>query len=153
MPLSDNITIENSEEKEFPVFPEDIYNCKVEDIKEKKEDDGTYGIVFKFKIMDGDFKDKFIFKKVKPKINGAFEGGQPSHLYMIFKATNGEVPEKVNFGVINELIGKNIRVVLEVKKGQKGDYNNAKDFMKFKDNQNQSKLDETELVGEDNLPF
>lgn len=140
--LTNSIDIQKQEEMpSYEVLPEDIYVCEITDVNEVEQpsyDDPSIkekALKFEFTITEGEFQDRKCWKKVTPKLNAGFEGGQPSNLHILMSAVLGKPPviEEIDYEKINDLIGKSLRIALKIKESKEGkEYNIINDFYAMK---------------------
>ena len=155
MPIQ-NLEIKSQEDIEYTLMPEDIYVCKIKDLEEidqKKynSDETEKAIRVKLIIAEGEYTGSSLIKTVRPIINTGFEGGQASNLYILMRSVLGDNFEH-SLDVLNSIIGQQVRAVVKVKKGQKGEYNVVDDFMKVKGEIRTEDIPVIEPV-EDKIPF
>ena len=132
--ISEDLKIDTSENKEFELLPEDVYQVEIVDVNEVirnkyQSTEQETALRFKFKILEGKYKNRLLFKTISPKWNEGFEEGQPSNLYVLMTTLGwkGGVPTAQD---VNNLIGKQLRVLVKIKKGKKGEYNAIEEFIK-----------------------
>lgn len=134
--LSENFKISRPEKKEYDLLPEDVYEAVIKNAEDviqtkyqSKEEESV--IEFTFEITKGEFKDRKLWKKIRPMVSGAFEKGQASGLYILLKAVNGEVLDgEVSSELINNLIGKEVKIVVIIKESDsKKQYNKIDNFL------------------------
>lgn len=120
------------EKKEYLLLPEDIYIVEVGDITDEerpvynKPDETEKVMKFQFVVIGGEFDGQSIFMNVKPTLFPGNAGLSPSALYQILSAVNGKALDDEDLqGVttqdINNLIHKEIRVVVKHRQTDKGD--------------------------------
>ena len=139
--ISDNFKIKKVDvDEQFELLPEGTYEVVIKDVNEKertkyKSTETEMALNFEFEVVEGEYKGRLLWKTVSPVYNEGFEGGQPSWLYRILKACGVEVFEPTAKD-INDLIGKNLKVVIEHKKSKDGTiYSNIVSFLKSEKNQ------------------
>lgn len=124
----------------FEPLPADTYQVEIEDI-ELKKDQPVYmkpaeiedRFSFKFKVVEeGDWKNRYLWKEMRPVMSAGSNGYDPSILYQIFCAVNGIKPGEltedevklVGSDQINQMIGQQLRLVVNQKPNAKGEIKN-----------------------------
>lgn len=133
-----SISIQNQEDREYVIIPDDMYVCEIKDLEEAKQQkyqapEGTLeeAIRIKLVITEGEFKGHTLVKQVRPQIGKGFKGGSPSNLYLFLDAVLGYADASIE--AVNETIGKQVRVIVKSKTGKDGRvYNYIDSFMKNK---------------------
>jgi len=122
----------------FPILPEDTYQAVIEDVNLVEqpvyESPGEKEEVLNFQFLileEGEYAGQRVWKKVRPILNAGFDQGQPSWLYELSKAVMKALPndkqleEGLSAEDLNELIGKQARLIIKIKTSKKGkEYNN-----------------------------
>lgn len=152
MPLSSTSTrVEAPQGQEYSVIPEDVYQVVVKDIEEKtmkkfqSEDEDTF-YQFKLMLLEGD--EKILGQSVSVFCTRKWFSGSkkasPSKLVTFVKAVYAHYYPKLSVieleaedmtpEVINDLIGKQLRITIKVKPRSdgSGDTNNVTEFMAIK---------------------
>ena|SRR3990167_2710017 len=119
-----NLMPELTTQKEYTILPEDTYEVVIHDIEDKeravyqKPEETEQVMQFVFRVVEGEYKDEAVYLNVKPKLFQGNQGLSPSNLYQIFSAVNKkkldeEDLEGINTESVNDLIGKNLRIVIK----------------------------------------
>lgn len=138
MPIPENYPIPTGgEQSEFELLPEDIYAVKITKL-DLKENQPVYQstetedrFAFEFTITEeGQYKGRKLWRDARTIMSAGFTGGSPSWLYKIFCAVNGvqldnDEAKTVTARSINEMEGKELRLVVKQKQKQNGDMKNV----------------------------
>jgi len=150
---------------DFKIIPEGTYQVIIDDVADKKQpifskpNQEETVLNFRFKILaDGEHKNRFVWKKVRPVISEGWSGGNPSNLFSILKAVGVEPdPELMMTGtdLNSKFIGKQLTVVVKEKTSKDGKiYNVVSDFLKVKNDLPQDQEPEKEEeIQVDDLPM
>lgn len=137
--LSDNFKgLEKPQKKEFTPLPEDTYQVQIADITDKTKPNfegemATY-LDFEFVILDQAYRGRRIWKDVRPLVVGP-RAKKASWLYLIVEKALGadaaQAVEKDEKSLdLKQLIGKQIRIVVNQTQGRNGNtYNNIVQFL------------------------
>ncbi len=131
MAIPDGFKISTASKKEFDLLPEDTYQVEVSNIELKKDvpvyqsEDVEDKLAFEFTIVEeGMYKNRKQWLDVRPVMSA---GGsvQPSWLYKIFCAINQvqlneDEAKGISTKTINDLEGRQLRLVIKQKANQKG---------------------------------
>ncbi len=131
--------------KVYDLLPADVYQVRITGLELRKEK--VYQqpgleedkINFEFTINEeGQYKGRKLWQSMRPNMTAGFAGGQPSWLYKLFCAVNNisltdDEASNITAKNINELLNKEVRVVVKQKTSQTGNQrNNIVDFMPLK---------------------
>lgn len=132
IPNDYNIPVSTSSGDDFELLPEDTYQVEITKL-ELRTDQPVYQsdavedkFSFEFTITeDGGYKGRKLWLDVRTIMSAGFSGGSPSWLYRIFCAVNGvnlgeDEVGSVNATSINEMEGKQLRLVVKQKLNGKG---------------------------------
>jgi hypothetical protein len=148
MPLTDVANkVEAPQNKDFKPVPEDVYQVVIKDIDEKimkkfqSEDEEAF-YQFKFGILEGgaELQDSSLVAFCSRKWFGGNKKMQPSKLVTLFSAVYGFYyprmsvieleAEDITPQVVNDLIGKQLRVMVKLNEDKTG--NKVVEFMSIK---------------------
>lgn len=132
MPIPDNYNIPVSEATEYELLPEDTYQVQITKL-DLKTDQTIYQstevedkFAFEFTIVEeGEYKGRKLWLDVRTIMSAGWTGGSPSWLYKIFCAVNAiqltdEEAKSVTAKNVNEMLGKQLRLIVKQKPNQKG---------------------------------
>jgi hypothetical protein len=149
--LDENIKCEKVEGKEYPSIPKDIYQVELLDITQKDAvgkfaKEGEKNFAFQFTILKG--RDESQEKDENKELRGRniWDNFVPTYLYIGKKGKNSlykvceafigreltlqEEAEGITGKMLNEFIGKQVRVSIEGKKVGDNIYDNIMDYYK-----------------------
>lgn len=122
--------------QDFEPLPEGVYTVTIEDLEQKdqpvfnKPDQQETVWLFKFIVATAPWKDRFLWKRARPII---VAGDKPSTLYQIISRAyknTGMSEEEAQALDPNELIGRQLQVVVKQKMGKdKKMKNNVTEFL------------------------
>ena len=123
MPLPPDLTVKRQSGDGGQMIPEGVYQAEIINIDYIAAENTTFGkeqLAFRFKITEGSYKDVEIRSWVTLAFNAGWEGGSPSNLYLLAcAALNEELNDSEEFNP-NNLMGKELSVVIEVRRSQTG---------------------------------
>lgn len=110
---------------QYPVVDDDTYNVAIADIEEIEGTNFNTGapepmLKFLFEIMDGDSKGEYIQKWVSLKYAPSKAGRTESNLHAIVTKAMPTEPDNIQEFNLNQLIGKDMRIVVTKVAGQDG---------------------------------
>lgn len=158
--------VQTPEKSSFEVLPEDTYQVEIEDI-ELKTDQPVYQseevedrFSFKFRVVEeGEHNGRYLWLDVRPIMSAGGTGMNASWLYKIYSAVNqvkltDEQAKSVGGDQVNDMVGKQLRVIVKQKPKQNGELRNKiTDVLPLK-TKLAPKVDPGEIVIEsEDLPF
>lgn len=147
MSLPENFKLKIPEKKDFELLPDDTYQVAItklelkegQPVYESKTGEVEDRVEFEFTIVeDGPYKGRKLWKNVSTTMSAGSTGYSPSGLYKLFCAVNrfslsDEEAKSVEAKDINEMLGKELRLVVKQEKSRKGNTKNKiKDVLPLK---------------------
>lgn len=136
MGIPENYQIPIKEKGEYELLPEDMYQAQITKL-ELRENQPVYQSTdvedkfsFEFTIVEeGAHKGRKLWLDVRTAMSAGWSGGNASWLYKIFCAVNNvklseDDVKTVSARSINEMEGKQLRLVVKQKANQKGEMKN-----------------------------
>jgi hypothetical protein len=125
-------------DQKFEPLPQDIYQAQILKVELKKgqkkfNSEETEDIfAFTFVVVDGKFIKRRLWQDCRMIMNPAWEGGSASWLYKIFSSANkveltSEECDQIGTKQINELEGKQVRLLVKQKPKADGSIKNVID--------------------------
>jgi hypothetical protein len=141
--IDNELKIEKQEGQSYPALPEDVYQVEFYDINSKmkpkyrKPDEMEQVFEIQVVVLDeGEYRARNLWDNFIPTYLYISQKYGKNKLYQLIESLRGkelteaEEAEGITGGLLNDLVGKQCRVVVElVKKGDK-EYNKITKFMK-----------------------
>lgn len=133
--LSENFEMPKPEIK--PAIPEDTYTVVIKDITDLQVPDFTNPeqmvtrLKFDFEVIEGEYKGSMLYKRVSPKFAPSKNGRPASNLFIIATKAFKTQVNRDEFK-LESLIGKQLRVVVNIVEKDGNEYNNITNFMELK---------------------
>lgn len=135
MPLTTPVRVQQSEEGDYSPLPADVYQVQIVDVEEREgtkyqSSEKITQLLFKTKVVEeGEFKNRSLGIFVTPKWFAGGKNASPSKMFNLFKAVYSFYKKEVNIAEldaefiglseINGLIGKQLRLTVQVNAGNK----------------------------------
>jgi hypothetical protein len=117
--------------KEYPPLPEDVYQVFIKDVeltkgKAYQSNDEIWQLNFTFQVLEeGEFYGRRLWKRITPVISAAKANKKPANFNLVYEAVYKKTPYEnqlaaINASVINDFIGKQLRLAVREAVSEEG---------------------------------
>lgn len=151
---------------DFELMPADTYDVEIENIELlenkpvfNKPDETEDRFKFTFRITDGEFANRKLWIEARPVMSAGTANLTPSWLYRIYCAVNqvklsDDEAKGVSGDMVNAMIGRKLRVIVQQKATKKGDLRNKiTDVLPLKQSAASKPKDDVIQIDNDDIPF